>query len=129
MAFSSVFYVSEDQTSKFMKLESQVEVRETGKHVKQAWLILVNGTRWFSTKNNHQHTHLPTFIVYEECIWGQGVLVVGDILQYVCQIHVHSNYTQQQVPKVAWPADGHDETYKRKGSSFQSVPILISHTK
>lgn len=33
MAFSSVFYVSEDQTSKFMKLESQVEVRETGKQV------------------------------------------------------------------------------------------------
>lgn len=58
--------------------------------------------------------HLPTFIVYEECIRGQGVLVVRHVLQYVCQIHVHSNYTQQQVSKVAWPADGHYETYKWK---------------
>lgn len=74
--------------------------------------------------------HLPTFIVYEERIWGQGVLIVGDVLQYVCQIHVHSNYTQQQVSEVAWPADSHYETYKRKnrGSSFQSIPMLINQT-
>lgn len=73
--------------------------------------------------------HLPTFIVYEERIWGQRVLIVGDVLQYVCQIHVHSNYTQQQISKVAWPADSHYETYKWKKRSYSpSIPMLISQT-
>lgn len=59
---------------------------------------------------DHLRMHHHTFIVYEEGIRGQRVLVVGDILQYVCQIHIHSNYTQQQVSEVARSTDGHDKT-------------------
>ena len=51
----------------------------------------------------------PTFVVDEEGVGGQGVLVVGDVLQDVGQVYVHPNHTQKQVTEVARTAHGHDE--------------------
>lgn len=56
----------------------------------------------------------PTFVVNEERVWRQGVLVVGDILQDVCEVHVHPDHAQQQVTKVTRPADGHDKPWRKE---------------
>lgn len=55
-----------------------------------------------------------TFVVDEEGVRRQRVLVVGDVLQDVSQVHVHPDHAQQQVAEVTGPADGHNKTWKKR---------------
>lgn len=48
-----------------------------------------------------------TFIIDEEGVGSQGVLVIGDILQDVGKIDIYSNNSQQEVPKVTGFTDSH----------------------
>lgn len=50
-----------------------------------------------------------TFVIYEKSVRGQRVLVVGDVLEDISEVHVHSHDSEQQVPKVARSADRHNE--------------------
>lgn len=48
-----------------------------------------------------------TFIINEESVGAQGVLIIGDIFQDICEINIYSNNPEQQVSKVTRFTDSH----------------------
>lgn len=65
-------------------------------------------------------SELPlTFVVYEEGVGRQRVLVVGDVLQDVRQVHVHPDHAQQEVAEVTGSAHRHDKTWW--GEKFKKI--------
>lgn len=62
-----------------------------------------------------------TFVVDEEGVRGQWVLVVGDVLQDVRQVHIHPDHAQEKVAEITRPAHGHNETWRKKKSPRKSV--------
>lgn len=48
-----------------------------------------------------------TFIINEEGVGSQGVLVIGDIFQDIGKVDIYSNNSQQEVPEVTGFTDSH----------------------
>lgn len=123
---------SENRPSRFLRLVWL----QTCKHCSCGWPQVGTGTTsctavdipansyvtnlWESQEPSRKRSNtslvsvLLTFVVDEERVWSQRVLVVGDILQDVGQVHVHPDHAQEQVPEVTRPAHSHDEAWRQK---------------
>lgn len=68
---------------------------------------------------------MRTFVIYEESVRGQRVLVVGDVLEDISEVHVHSHNSKQKVSKVARAADCHNEAWGeiKEGKVFCIIVI------
>lgn len=65
----------------------------------KSFLLMVNDLSGIGRDYLRQQV---TFIINEECVGTQGVLIIGDIFQDIRKINIYSNNPEQQVSKVTW---------------------------